>query len=1112
MPDDERVQLLLEEILESGRSAEEVCRVSPEFLPQVREEWRKLRAVRAQIGALFPETDSSQDEAHEFPPHPAGDLPEFPGYEVQALLGQGGMGAVFRARQPRLNRLVALKVMLSGVYAGRDERGRFQREAEAVAGLQHPNVVQIYDVGESSGRPYFTMELLEGGSLARHLAGIPQPSRQAAELLATLAGAVQFAHQGGIVHRDLKPSNVLLAADGTPKLSDFGLARRLDGGAGLTRSGLVLGTPSYMAPEQARGDTQAVGPAVDIYALGAILYELLTGRPPFRSETAAETVRQVIDQDPAPPSRLNAKVPRDLETICLKCLDKVPGRRYASAAAFADDLLHFRRGEPISARRSNFLGYVGKWIKRRPTVAALVATCVLFTTVLIAGAMWLVVDRANRRTAIEADLREMNDLLKKAGWIDAGVALQRAEARFNGGGADDLRRRLARARSNLDLVVELDRIHLNRATSAGDLAYYKSKADREYMVAFENSGLARGGDPPELVAARVGASAVRVALIAAIDDWVVCVSDKGRRTWLLTIARRADPDPLGWADRIRDPERWDDLSALIQLARQVPVGGQSISLVLALGERLRPVGDEAAAFLKRVQSDHPADFWANIGLGDSLCFAAPVEASGYYRAALASRPEAAVAYTALGDSLRIQKRFQEAISYYRQALRIDPNYARGHANLGNSLKDTGQIDEAIACYSKALSIDPNYAWAHLDYGDALSAAGRYDDAMEHYRRFHEAYPRLPYVENVLRSAFVRLGRGEEVRQEWKKALELDPPGHESWFGYAELCLFLGDEAEYRLARRDLLRRFGGTNDPYVAEQTARAVLLAPPSSEELSTAIALAERAVAAKATTPEKDYPFFLFALGLAEYRRGRFERAISILSPIATKVLGPCPRLVMAMAKHRLGDERNARKSLAREISVVDWSMAQVRSHDQWLWHVLRREAEALIFPDTAAFLEGKHVPRDNTERLAFLGACRFKNRNRTIAQLYNDAFEADATLAEDLRSGHRFNAARAAALAGCGRGEDATALWDASSGRWRDRAREWLLADLAARVRALEADPTAARAGLRRTLMSWQNDPDLDCVRDPGELNRLEPGERKQFVALWSKVAAELTSTEK
>jgi serine/threonine-protein kinase len=285
------------------------------------------------------------------------------GYTLLEELGRGGMGVVYKARQTRLNRLVALKMILAGGHAGKAELARFRTEAEAVAQLQHPNIVQIFEIGEHDGLPFFSLEFAEGGSLNKHLNGAPCAPRRAAQMVQELARAVDAAHQSGIIHRDLKPANVLLTRDGTVKITDFGLAKKLDE-AGQTKSGDILGTPSYMAPEQAAGKPREIGPAADIYALGAILYELLTGRPPFQATTPLDTLLQVLDREPVPVRLLNPGVPRDLETICLKCLEKAPPRRYASAAALAADLDHFLKGESISVRSVNVLDRLARALER----------------------------------------------------------------------------------------------------------------------------------------------------------------------------------------------------------------------------------------------------------------------------------------------------------------------------------------------------------------------------------------------------------------------------------------------------------------------------------------------------------------------------------------------------------------------------------------------------------------------------------------------------------------------------------------------------------------------------------------------------------------------------
>jgi serine/threonine protein kinase len=275
-----------------------------------------------------------------------------PGYDLGARLGGGGMGVVYQARQPALKRQVALKLMRDAALAGAEQRARFRVEAEAMARLQHPNIVQIYEVGEHQGQPFFAMELAGGGSLDRKLAAKPLPPTQGAELVQTLARAVEHAHQRGIVHRDLKPANVLLTGDGRPLITDFGLAKCLDRDTAWTQSGAVLGTASYMPPEQAEGKTQDINHLADVYSLGAILYEVLTGQPPFRGATVRATLEQVIHDMPTPPTSVQPQVPAELEAICLKCLEKEPGQRYDSARVLAHDLQSFLAGEWIGPSKA----------------------------------------------------------------------------------------------------------------------------------------------------------------------------------------------------------------------------------------------------------------------------------------------------------------------------------------------------------------------------------------------------------------------------------------------------------------------------------------------------------------------------------------------------------------------------------------------------------------------------------------------------------------------------------------------------------------------------------------------------------------------------------------
>jgi WD40 repeat protein len=486
-------------------TAEELCRDCPEQAAKVApllEALRRMSPLPAAEGlsecpTLAPPEPgpASQVTLAPAPAAPAhnGGSAGVPGYALEGELGRGGMGVVYKARQLGLNRPVALKMVLAAGHAGRDDLARFRAEAEAVAALQHPNIVQVFEVGEHHGQPFFSLELCALGSLDKKLNGTPLPAGEAAALARVLARAVQSAHEAGVVHRDLKPANVLLAAGeagssgsssgvsgpltqalgAVPKITDFGLAKRLGAESGQTRTGAIVGTPSYMAPEQAEGKKD-VGPPADVYALGAILYECLTGRPPFKAAAPLDTVLQVISDEPAPPRGLNPLVPRDLETICLKCLQKAQAKRYASAGALADDLGRFLAGEPILARPVTLLERGVKWARRRPAVAALLALVVALTGLgvgLVLQQWW--------RAEEERDRAErLAQLAEKTSRQEAARAEAEARARGEADAAKLLARRRQTEAERLSRLAgqRLDQLH--QAQRLARLTRYSTNIDR----------------------------------------------------------------------------------------------------------------------------------------------------------------------------------------------------------------------------------------------------------------------------------------------------------------------------------------------------------------------------------------------------------------------------------------------------------------------------------------------------------------------------------------------------------------------------------------------------------------------------------------------------------
>jgi serine/threonine protein kinase/Flp pilus assembly protein TadD len=512
--------------------------------------------------------------------------------------------------------------------------------------------------------------------------------RTVAQLGVQVAEALDHAHTRGILHRDIKPANLLLDEKGQLWVTDFGLAQ-IQGNAGLTLTGDILGTLRYMSPEQALARRVVIDGRTDIYSLGVTLYELLTLRPAIDGPDRGEILRRIAEKEPSPPRSLNPAVPRDLETICLKCLHKDPRRRYATAAALADDLNRFLRDQPIAARPVGRLERVLRWMRRNPTATALIVTAALLLGLAGAAGLreWGLVMQWSERLARVIELQEHGRFDEAR-----GVLYQPPVSTAH------LRKRIEQARANLDLVEGLEAIRLSRGYGVqGDNIDY-AESSRRYVVAFLEWGLGDLWEDPDRVAARLNASPIREALVAALDDWAAC-ANKEVRDWVLRVARRMDPDP--WRDRVRDPDGWERMERFPELADMARVEEQPVTLMVAFGTRWRRLGGDPTAFLERVRRQHPNDFWVNFELGHLFGERDPAVAIGYFRAAEVLRPDAAVVQTKLGYELSKLGELHNAIHHWVRAVRIDPDHAVAWYDLGSALLEVGRVQDAADSFRQA---------------------------------------------------------------------------------------------------------------------------------------------------------------------------------------------------------------------------------------------------------------------------------------------------------------------------------------------------------------------------------------------------------------------------
>lgn len=728
-----------------------------------------------------------------------------PGYEIQGELGRGGMGVVYRARQIALNRTVALKMILAGAHASSDQRSRFQAEAESVAQLLHPNIVQVFDVGEINGLPYIAFEFVPGHSLAATINRNPLPVARAIQLSEKLARAVQFAHAHGIIHRDLKPANILLTPEGEPKITDFGLAKRLEAGSSRTRTGAVMGTPSYMAPEQARAD-RVVGIPADVYALGAILYELLTGRPPFTSPTTVETVQMVIQDEPIPPTRLVHSLPRDLETICLKCLEKEPQKRYASAAEFADELQRVVNHEPIRARRVSLIERGWRWCRRNTHVAALsAAVAMLFIAATVLLSLSAIRAARDRETLVQVRLTATDRLQQARDEIRLGhhrqaLALLGAEnpVLATNPQLDSLHQQFQHLRLQVQRYDQfqrwLDELHFVGLFANRDQERARELASQLiglYDEIEHSAGQPGGGLPPldDNHRQMFYEDVFEAFLIAGIIEWEAAGGQSE------TARRNAAQQAVEWLTRAEE---------LIPPTRHLYVRRGFFYQQLGKTEQ----ADADFHRSKQIEPSSTVDvYWrgyANLRRAELTTQSAEqkkvyyLQAMRNYSQVLRMNPEHFWAYYNWATCQFQLQQFDNSVIGFTACIHLNPEVPWPHYNRGLAHLKLKNLPESIEDSTRAIELDPAYTLAYFNRSQAYQSAGEHDRAISDLNRVLQLDPEQTAALVQRASLLKATGNVDDKQQairDLTRAIDLGTKSAQLFFDRAILRDEIGESAQ-----------------------------------------------------------------------------------------------------------------------------------------------------------------------------------------------------------------------------------------------------------------------------------------------------------------------------
>jgi tetratricopeptide (TPR) repeat protein len=1108
-----------------------------------------LRALRRALGrpaSTSPVDATPLPDSATAPASPQAGAPEadllpgaVAGYTILGRLGCGGMGVVYKAQHLRLSRFVALKMILGGEYHDPAARVRFLIEAEAVAQLDHPHVVGLYEFGTHEGLPFFALEYLGGGTLAGKLRrdGRFAP-RAAAELVVKLADGIAAAHAKGIVHRDLKPANVLLTEDGEPKVADFGLAKV--GRSDITATGVVLGTPSYMSPEQAGGRGREVGTPTDVYALGAILYELLTRRPPFLGDTPMATVQQVLACEVVRPRAVERTVPHDLETVCLKCLEKDANKRYGTAEALASDLRAFLDGRPIAARPVGAAERAWKWARRRPGRAIGLLAGVLLPIGLAVA--WYQVrtqraadrqearQRLGRNAEAVAALLGQGEAALRAGDADkAGVALEAAGARAAEGGAEDLAGRLERLRADLGALRSLE--------TADRLRWINThKGVREPEVAaWYRAALAEfGADPdvtaPDESAARVSGSAVRDRLVAALD----LVLPVGRSDRVRATLRLADPDTF--RDAFRDALSAGDRARVEKLARHPAALEQPPEFVALLGYNREIPEQRRREILGTAVLKRPGNLDLLMALGNTYPLnklAGADERVRWFQAAVGVAPNNPATHMSLGSALGDRKDFAGAEVECREALRLDPNLAMAHNNLAWHLylqnDQVGSGDE----YREALRLDPNLSLAHCGLAQVLLRMGKSADAEAECREALRLDAKLAFAHAT--QGLIYEGRGNRVgaEAEYREAIELDPTNAWAHSGIGWMLYLKGNrvgaEAEYReallcdptlaLAHNNLGLVLGAKGDRDGAIKEYKEAIRSDPKGPYTHYAYTNLGDALLdggdpdgagaeyKKAVQLDPRNAVIHFKLGLALRRTGDLDAAIAEYE----KALVIDPKFTNA--RNNLGWVYQMQGNLDGAIAEYKKVLEDQPKHEMAGKNLILAERLRELRPRLPDVLAGRSDAKTAAETIEFAKLCTMPPQKRyaDAVRLYEKAFAADPKLAADLDAGHRYDAARASVLAGCGSGADAPAN-PGERGALRAKALAWLRSHLALHKTQAAAPGVSGRKAAAQKLAYWLSDADLSATRPGPSQMEMPAAERADWDALWADVKGTIQDAQR